>query len=250
MTNDEMVKSWLRLAKDPRTSPSDLEKAAYWESLNTPNNFDIRFWVASNPNCQSDLLATLSLVKNLKVLIQVAGHRRLREDTAGKLLKSHLRNLRRSLAANGSIPVYVMTKLAKDFEDVRESLARNPSLVPKLVKQLAHEKNPKIRASLARNTRISIAAFRFLQKDSNAHVRASLVTNHVLPYETLYDLCQDSEEEVRSLCLDKAIEEYPHDLALFEILSSFEESETARQAAEYLVEYKVKKEANEEGEEV
>jgi hypothetical protein len=252
--NDEMVKSWIRLVKDPRTPADVLEKAAYWESLNTPKDFDIRFWVASNPNCHSSTLATLSLVKNLRVLVQVAGHRKLKEETAGKLLKSHLRQLRRSLASNSSIPIYVMKKLSKDYEDVRECLARNPALSPELIKTLAYEKNPKIRAALARNPSISIGAFRFLRKDKQTIVRAHLISNLALPYEILHSMAEDPEEIIRAGCLDRALDEYPNDLSFFEKLAEYGDSESGQKAREYLSTYREnmekQKEARENGEEV
>ena len=247
--HDEMIKSWVRLVRDPRTSPDILEKAAYWESLNTPDEFEIRFWVASNPNCESAILGTLSLVKNLRVLIQVAGHRRLREETAGKLLKSHLRQLRKSLASNSSIPLGVMQKLSRDYEDVRECLARNPGIPPEIIKKLAHEKNPKIRASLAKNPRLSLSAFKFLKNDPHVRVRTSLLANIGLPYEILHAMAEDPEEQVRAMCMARAIDECPNDLSIFQKLSEFKDSETGRNATNYMATYKEKKEnGQEEGE--
>lgn len=204
-----MIKSWVRLASDPRSSSEKLAQAAYWESVNCPRDYRIRSIVARNPATKGDLLAGLSLVKNLSVLIGVAGHRNLTEATAGDLLKSHLRALRISLAANPNIPYYAMKRLARDYEDVREALASNPKLTEDLMKRLVTEKAPKIRMALAKNPNIPLGCFRFLTKDSVTLVRRALLDNPCLPYEILELIAQDSDPEVKKACWKRCQSEFP-----------------------------------------
>ncbi len=231
---EEMKKSWMRLCKDPRTSVELLENAAYWESINQPRVIEIRLAVARHRSTPSELLTKLSMNNNLAIQIAVAGHPNLSESTAGKLLRKHLRELRRALAGNPKAPLFVMEKLSKDFKDVRIRLARNPGLPFKIMKRMAYQKEPEVRISLAENTNISQALLEMLSRDKEESVRAKVAQHYKIPLGGLKALAVDASQKVRQGVFERALEEYPTNKGLFEALTKVKPSLLAQQAQDQL----------------
>lgn len=231
---EELIKSWMRLCRDPRTPVELLEKAAYWESINTPDQYELRLAVAKHRSSPADLLAMLSMCKNLAIQIAVAGHGNLSEAVAGKLLRSRLRQLRRTLAANPRIPFFAMEKLSRDYEDVRASLARNPSLKPSIMARLARERSLKVRQAVAGNSGIPQALLEKLSRDKDASVRLLVARHPHTPFQGLKALASDADSDVRQEVFERAMEEYPTEKAIFQALSSFPNSVLAQEARKYL----------------
>lgn len=235
-SSEEMVKSWMRLCKDPRTSSDLLENAAYWESINTPRKFEIRLAIARHRSAPSELLTKLSMVNFLPLQIAVAGHPNLSEATAGKILKHHLRELRRALAGNPKIPIFAMEKLAKDFVDVRVRLAKNAALTTKLMTFLARQKEREVRISLAQNPAISTKILEILSRDKEEDVRATVAHHIKVPLVGLRLLAEDKSHKVREVVLERALEEHRKDRPIFEALMKIRPSLLAQQAEDHLYE--------------
>ena len=217
MTKDkkeELVKSWIRLCTDPRTPSEQLENAAYWESINQPNDFQIRLAAARHRSASSELLAKLSMTNSLAVQIAVAGHPNLLESTAGKLLRKHLRELRRALAGNPKIP----------------ALPRN------LMAMLMTHKEREVRAALAQNRNIATALLEKLSHDKDELVRATVVQHYKIPLAGLRALALDKSQRVREIIFARALEEFPTDKALFQALSKTRPSLVAQRAEQVLAE--------------
>jgi len=217
---DGIRKSWLRLCRDPRTTSDLLEKAAYWESINDSECYDIRLSVARHRATSSDLLSKLIMIKHLPIQVAVAGHSNLSEKTAGKILRSQIRELRRALAGNPKIPYYAMEKLSKDFQDVRIRLAKNPSIPAAIMKQMAEEKDPYIRLSLARNPCLNTTTLEQLSQDEDTEVRMAVVSHPATPLKGLTQMTGDRSPRVREVVFIRAKEDFPNEVALFEALAS------------------------------
>jgi len=230
----EMEKSWNRLCQDPRTTSELLKKAAYWESINRSSEFAIRRLAARHRAANEDLLATLALVDDLYVKIHVAAHTNLSEATAGKLLKSRIRSLRKSLASNPKIPVFVMNRLARDHEDVRVELARNPKLPRRLMIKMAKESSVAVRLSLARNNRVLPRILEFFSRDKSELVRCAVVSHPGTPLVGLLGMAEDDSPAVRKHVLQRAIEDFPQERVIFERLSRFSNCLSAGIAAHHL----------------
>ncbi len=236
---EEMCKSWLRLCKDPRTSPELLENAAYWESINQSKEYSIRLAVARHRSTTCELLSKLSMINYLPIQIAVAGHCNLSEATAGKLLKNHLRELRRVLAGNPKVPFFVMEKLARDFKDIRVRLAQNPNIPAKIMKRLAHQKDREVRTALAKNDNISTPILEKLSRDKDDGVRAAVALHFKIPHAGLRALAEDSSLKVRELVLERALEEYPTDKIIFRALTNIKPSLVAQRAQDHLDELEI-----------
>ena len=232
--SEEMVKSWLRLCNDPRTSIELLENAAYWESINQPQDYHIRLAVARHRSAPAELLTKLSMVNYLPLQIAVAGHSNLSEVTAGKLMKTHLRELRRALASNTKIPLYVMEKLSRDFADVRARLAKNPNITKAIMKRFALQKDKSVRMALAQNRNLHLSFLELLSKDKEADIRAMVVHHPKVPLSGLRNLALDKSSKVREAVLERGTDEFPGDRALFEALAKTKPSVIAQRAEEQL----------------
>ncbi|CAM2067321.1 hypothetical protein SCOR_18220 [Sulfidibacter corallicola] len=230
----EMIKSWLRLCADPRSSAEQLENAAYWESINQPSEFQIRLAVSKHRSTSSELLAKLSMVNHLPIQIAVAGHQNLSESTAGHLLRKQLRQLRRALASNPRIPVYVMEKLATDYRDVRLCLARNPAIPRSIQSVLAREKDKNVRMTLAKNLKLSVGILERLSKDKVAEVRAMVAAHPNVPLAGLRAMGADRSQVVREAVFDRGIQEFSDDIPLFRELTKIKPSSVAQKAQEHL----------------
>ena len=215
----EMLKSWMRLCKDPRTTADLLEKAAYWESINDSHHYDIRLSIARHRATPTDLLTKLSMIKHLAIQISVAGHPNLSEKTAIKILKSQLRELRRALAGNPKIPLFVMEKLAQDYKDVRVRLARNAAVPRSLQLKILNERDPEIRVSLARNKNLHTSVLERLSKDKDVAVRLSVVEHERIPPGGLLEMVKDPSDKVREAIFNRAMKDFPTDIELFRALA-------------------------------
>ncbi|MCB1049254.1 MAG: hypothetical protein KDC71_01555 [Acidobacteria bacterium] len=234
MTEEELVKSWLRLCRDPRTPNEMLEKACYWESISRPAELDIRLAAARNRSASSELLANLANINNLKLQISVAGHPNLSESTAGKLMKTQLRELRRALASNPRIPLYVMKKLARDFEDVRSRLARNPGIPVSIMVDMTKEKSILVRRSLASNPNLHGKILEFLSQDKDADVRKAIAMHDKIPSAGLAAMASDPVTSVREAVFEMALKHFPHESKIFETLAGFSDGLVADRARSHL----------------
>jgi len=232
--DDEMLKSWLRLCADPRTTSDLLENASYWESINYPESYSVRLATARHRSTNSELLAKLSLINHLPIQIAVAGHPNLSEETAGKLLRGHLRELRRALASNPKIPFFVMNKLSRDFKDVRVALARNTSLPRALMQRLSRQREYEVRAALAANRSLIFDLMENLSQDQHENVRAAIAMREDLPVSGLRQLAKDKAAKVREAVLERSLEDYPFDREIFKAIAKFKPSLLAQRAAEHL----------------
>lgn len=223
---EELLKSWMRLCTDPRTSCEQLENAAYWESINCPKDYDIRLAVAKHRNTTSEVLAKLAMVKHLPVQIAVAGHGNLAESTATKLLKFQLRELRRALAGNPKIPFFVMQKLARDFADVRMRLAKNPALPLSIMRDLAKAKNPNIRLALSQNRRLNPAIMERLGSDLDVEVRCSIVEHPDMPLAGLRHMALDKNTSVKQSVLARIANDFGNDKSVLKVLIETTTAET------------------------
>lgn len=215
---EELMKSWLRLCADPRTSSELLDNATYWESINSPKEYQIRLAVAKHRSTSADTLAKLSMVKNLKVQIAVAAHNNLSESTAAEMLKTQVRELRRSLAGNPSIPIFVMQRLSRDFEDVRLRLAKNPSLPLQIQQRLMNEVSMTIRIALCQNRRLHPSVMERLSHDADEDVRVVLVDHPDMPRGGLKQMAEDASARVRAAVLARARVDFPEELGIFKAL--------------------------------
>ncbi|MDJ0835338.1 MAG: hypothetical protein QNK37_02415 [Acidobacteriota bacterium] len=232
--DDELWKSWMRLCKDPRTSAELLEKAAYWESINDPNHYEIRLAIARHRTTTSDLLTKLSMIKHLAIQISVAGHPNLSEKTAVKILKSQLRELRRALAGNPKIPLFVMEKLAKDYKDVRVRLAKNVAIPRSLMMKIASERDPQIRIALTKNQSLHHSILERLSKDKDVAVRLAVVDSESIPISGLREMAGDPSDKVREAVFNRAMDDFPTDVELFRILAKGKKSVLAQDAKAHL----------------
>lgn len=230
----EMIKSWMRLVSDPRCSGEQLENAAYWESINQPSETQIRLAVARHRAANGELLAKLSMINHLPIQVAVAAHPNLRESTAGHLLKLQIRELRRALASNPRIPVFVMERLATDYRDVRLALTRNPSLPRQIQSLLARERDKKIRLALTKNLKLSVGVLERLSKDKVAEIRASVAGHPNVPLAGLRAMGADRSEMVREALFNRGIQEFSDDIALFRELTKVKPSPVALRAQEHL----------------
>lgn len=231
---EEMVQSWMRLCKDPRTAVDLLENASYWESINLPRQFIIRMAVAKHRSTSSDLLTKLSMVNYLPLQIAVAGHPNLSEATAGKMMQKQLRELRKALAGNPKIPEFVMERLCRDFKDVRACLARNPKLPVKYMKVLATHKEREVRVGLARNPYLAVSVLEKLSKDADDTVRMAVAYHQRLPMAGLRALAADPSNQVREVIFERAQEDYPYERSIFEAIAAHKSSLLAQQAEDHL----------------
>jgi hypothetical protein len=230
MTEDELVKSWLRLCRDPRSAPEQLEKACYWESIARPSLLEIRLAAAHHRAASGDLLANLSTINNLRIQIAVAAHPNLSEATANLLARSQLRELRRTLAANPRIPLYVMKRLSRDFEDVRLRLARNTSIPEAIMVELLRQKSSAVRRGLASNPCLTLRLMEYLAKDPDLEVRRMIASHPSLPLEGLLTLAADPAVQVRQVVWERAVAEYARELRVFSQLAQFQDGEVADRA--------------------
>lgn len=230
----EMIKSWVRLVSDPRCSGEQLENAAYWESINQPSETQIRLAVARHRAANGELLAKLSMINHLPIQVAVAAHPNLRESTAGHLLKLQIRELRRALASNPRIPIFVMERLATDFRDVRLALTRNPSLPRQIQGILARERDKKIRLALTKNLKLTVGVLERLSKDKVAEIRASVAGHPNVPLAGLRAMGADRSEMVREAVFNRGIQEFSDDIPLFRELTKVKPSPVAMRAQEHL----------------
>lgn len=230
----ELVKSWLRLCHDPRTSAEQLENAAYWESINRAHEYQIRLAVAKHRSSPTELLAKLAMINWLPIQIAVAGHQNISETTAGMLLRKQFRELRRALAGNHKVPIFVMDKLSRDFTDIRIRLSRNPAIPPKIQLRLAKEKDSKIRLALTQNRKLHIKILERLSKDQIPDIRAGVAGHPNIPLAALIQMASDKSDLVRGVILDRAMEEYQNEVELFRALAKAGKGETASKAKEHL----------------
>ncbi len=231
---EELLKSWLRLCHDPRTTADLLEKAAYWESINRPKEYAIRLAVAKHRSTSSDVLAKLSMIKQLPIQIAVAAHGNLSEATAMKILKLQVRELRRALAGNPKIPIFVMKKLAHDFTDVRIRLARNPAIPLVIMKRFAGETDEKIRIALCQNRRLHTSILERLSRDKVAEIRIAVVEHPDMPAAGLKQMAEDPSEQVRAAVFAKAMTDYSDDQAIFKALAKFKNTEIGQDAKKHI----------------
>ncbi len=215
---EELLKSWLRLCADPRTSGELLDNAAYWESINSPKEYPIRLAVAKHRSTSAETLSKLSMVKNLKVQIAVAAHNNLSESTAAEMLKLQVRELRRSLAGNPSIPIFVMQRLARDFEDVRLRLAKNPALPLQIQQRMMNEVSTNIRLALCQNRRLHPSVMERLSHDAEEEVRVMLVDHPDMPRGGLKEMAEDASVRVRTAVLARARVDFPEELSIYKAL--------------------------------
>lgn len=232
MSKEELLKSWMRLCTDPRTVSEQLENAAYWESINRPKEYGIRLAVAKHRNTTSEVLAKLAMVKHLPVQIAVAGHGNLAESTATKLMRFQLRELRRALAGNPKIPLFVMQKLAKDYADVRMRLAKNPAIPSSIMKDLAKAKNPNIRMALAQNRRLHPAIMERLGSDLDVEVRCMVVDHPDMPIAGLRHMALDKNTRVKESVLARVSADFESDKSVLNVLieTTTPESDLGRMA--------------------
>ena len=245
--DNEMQKSWIRLCRDPRTTVDLLENAAYWESINSPKCFDIRMTVARHRSTSSELLATLSMVNHLPLQITVAGHENLSESTAGDLMRKQLRELRKALATNPKIPLFVMEKLSRDFKEVRMQLGRNPGLPTSIMKRMVVHKEWEVRSALAQNPSAPQKLLATLSQDKDERVRTFVAVHVNLPLAGLRQLAEDPASGVREVVLERALEEYPADRSLFQALAKVKPSTIAQAADAHLEALDKKVDALEKG---
>jgi hypothetical protein len=215
---EELTKSWLRLCADPRTASELLDNATYWESINTPKEYQIRLAVAKHRSASAETLAKLSMVKNLKVQIAVAAHSNLSESTAAEMLKTQVRELRRSLAGNPSIPIFVMQRLSRDFEDVRLRLAKNTALPLQIQQRLMNEVSKSIRIALCQNRRLHPSVMERLSHDTDEDVRLELVEHPDMPRGGLKQMAEDTSARVRAAVLARARVDFADDVGIFKAL--------------------------------
>jgi len=217
--DDELWKSWMRLCVDPRTAGDLVEKAAYWESINTPNDYKIRLAVSKHGATSGDLLAKLLMIKYLPIQIAVAGHNNLSEKTAIKILRTQVRDLRRALAGNPKIPYYVMERLARDFDDVRMRLAKNPSIPLKLMSGFASEPDIHMRLALASNPSLHFSILESLSKDKAVEVRLAIVKHPRIPIGGLCEMARDKSNKVREAVFSRGMDDFAQEIELFHALS-------------------------------
>lgn len=230
MTEEELVKSWLRLCRDPRSAPEQLEKACYWESIARPAVLEIRLAAAHHRAAGADLLANLATINNLKIQIAVAGHPNLSEATANQLARSQLRELRRALAANPRIPLYVMKRLSRDYEDVRLRLARNSSIPEAIMVELFRQKSTTVRRGLASNPCLTLRLMEHLAKDADLEVRRTIARHPSLPLEGLLAMAADAAVQVREAVCERAMTEHAKELRIFAQLAQFQDGLVADRA--------------------
>lgn len=232
-SQQELLKSWKRLVSDPRTGGEQLQNAAYWESINFPKQFMIRILVARHRASDSILLGKLAMIDHLPLQIAVAGHPNISESTAGKLFALQLRELRRALASNPSIPTYVMNKLARDFADIRMRLARNSEVTLPIMKKFARDPDRGVRLALAQNQKCHLKVLQKLSMDRDVEIRCEVAKNPNVHAGGLLKMAEDPETRVRDAIFHRCVQEYPNSVGIFKILAKFRDTPTSAKAQEH-----------------
>jgi hypothetical protein len=232
-SDQELLKSWKRLVSDPRTPGEQLKNAAYWESINFSKQFMIRILVARHRAADSDLLSKLAMIDHLPLQIAVAGHPNITEATAGKLFALQLRELRRALASNPSIPSFVMNKLARDFTDIRSRLARNPAVTLPIMKKFSRDPDRSVRLGLAQNQKCHLKVLQKLSMDRDVEIRCEVAKNPNVHAGGLLKMAEDPEPRVRDAIYHRSMAEFPNSLGIFKHLAKFRDTPTSAKAQEH-----------------
>jgi hypothetical protein len=133
--------------------------------------------VAFHPWVSAEVLARIADLQPGSAHDRVASHERTPVAALLVLSRCDTARVRAQAAANPRLPASELTRLAKDDDAVRASVARRPDCPRGLLVTLTTDEQPRVRGSVAQNEHAPASLLTRLRNDRDPHVRAHLAMN-------------------------------------------------------------------------
>ena len=214
--------------------------------VNNAKTLELLF-VMSNPCFDRIFYKTLINHEDYLIRAKLASFHDLPEDMQIILTEDISSEVRKTMAANPTLPKHLHSKVAKDIFSVRSMLAKNPSLdesvIPKLMEdillhpfialnpslsvpfqeKLLHTSTSETRACLAKNPGLAPHLVRLLADDYSWRVRMEVAKRSDLDYDTQKKLLLDGMYAVEeAMALNPhLLEELKQDEECFKVINKY-----------------------------